>query len=289
MGLTGGIGSGKSTAAQCFSELGVPVVDADVIAREVVAKGQPALEEIAPTSDQLSSTNGDISGARAAPDRLCRSCPPSSVGADPASASAASWHNAWPNSAPPTHRLRPAPGGNGTARYSAPRRRHRRTRGAAISAIRQRDGASDAEIGAIVPARPAAMNARRSGRRHRRRCRTGQPETGGACGSINATANSPSMTPTNEICHLPIGGGESKRFRTRHLAGSMIKTNLTVADSTVHGKITYEQPLNERVRTFLRLEFLFKQVKHHLHGRTRGQPTPWGACWTSSTSSPAPT
>ena len=49
VGLTGGIGSGKSTAAQCFSELGVPVVDADVIAREVVAKGQPALEEIART------------------------------------------------------------------------------------------------------------------------------------------------------------------------------------------------------------------------------------------------
>ena len=59
-------------------------------------------------------------------------------------------------------------------------------------------------------------------------------------------------------------------FRTRHLAGPLIKANLTVADSTVHGKITYEQPLNERIRTFLRLEFLFKQVKHHLHGRT-----PW--------------
>ena len=38
----------------------------------------------------------------------------------------------------------------------------------------------------------------------------------------------------------------------------------------MHGKITYEQPLNERIRTFLRLEFLFKQVKHHLQGRT-----PW--------------
>ncbi len=49
VGLTGGIGSGKSTAAHCFGELGVPVVDADIIAREVVAPGQPALEEIART------------------------------------------------------------------------------------------------------------------------------------------------------------------------------------------------------------------------------------------------
>jgi dephospho-CoA kinase len=46
VGLTGGIGSGKSTVSRCFSELGVPVVDADEIAREVVAPGQPALEEI---------------------------------------------------------------------------------------------------------------------------------------------------------------------------------------------------------------------------------------------------
>lgn len=46
IGLTGGIASGKSTVAELFSELGVPVVDTDVIAREVVAHGQPALDEI---------------------------------------------------------------------------------------------------------------------------------------------------------------------------------------------------------------------------------------------------
>lgn len=47
VGLTGGIGSGKSTVAGFFSQLGVPVVDADAIAREVTAPGQPALAEIA--------------------------------------------------------------------------------------------------------------------------------------------------------------------------------------------------------------------------------------------------
>jgi dephospho-CoA kinase len=47
VGLTGGIGCGKSTAVRQFSELGVPVIDADLIAREVVGGGQPALQEIA--------------------------------------------------------------------------------------------------------------------------------------------------------------------------------------------------------------------------------------------------
>ncbi|XES84950.1 dephospho-CoA kinase [Franconibacter pulveris] len=45
--LTGGIGSGKSTVADAFSRLGVTVIDADIIARQVVEPGQPALEAIA--------------------------------------------------------------------------------------------------------------------------------------------------------------------------------------------------------------------------------------------------
>jgi len=46
IGLTGGIGSGKSTVANEFKALGIEVVDADLVAREVVAPGQPALAEI---------------------------------------------------------------------------------------------------------------------------------------------------------------------------------------------------------------------------------------------------
>jgi dephospho-CoA kinase len=46
IGLTGGIASGKSTIADMFAELGVPVIDTDFIARELVMPGQPALDEI---------------------------------------------------------------------------------------------------------------------------------------------------------------------------------------------------------------------------------------------------
>lgn len=44
--LTGGSGAGKSTAAEIFRELGVYVIDADKIARQVVEKGEPCLEEL---------------------------------------------------------------------------------------------------------------------------------------------------------------------------------------------------------------------------------------------------
>ncbi len=47
IGLTGGIGSGKSAAARLFAELGAAVVDTDVIARQLTAPGAPALDEIA--------------------------------------------------------------------------------------------------------------------------------------------------------------------------------------------------------------------------------------------------
>ncbi len=46
IGLTGGIASGKSTVSRLLEELGAVLIDADVIAREVVAKGTPGLEQV---------------------------------------------------------------------------------------------------------------------------------------------------------------------------------------------------------------------------------------------------
>jgi dephospho-CoA kinase len=46
VGLTGGIGAGKSTVARLFARYGAVVVDADALAREVVAPGTPGLAEI---------------------------------------------------------------------------------------------------------------------------------------------------------------------------------------------------------------------------------------------------
>lgn len=61
IGLTGGIASGKSVVADMFGELGVPVIDTDVIAREVVAPGQPALDEIrARFGDAMLAADGSL-------------------------------------------------------------------------------------------------------------------------------------------------------------------------------------------------------------------------------------
>jgi dephospho-CoA kinase len=46
VGLTGGICSGKSTVSNMFASLGVPIIDSDIIAREVVEPGETGLEQI---------------------------------------------------------------------------------------------------------------------------------------------------------------------------------------------------------------------------------------------------
>lgn len=46
IGITGGIGMGKSTMAEFLGERGLPIVDTDQIARDVVQRGEPALQEI---------------------------------------------------------------------------------------------------------------------------------------------------------------------------------------------------------------------------------------------------
>jgi dephospho-CoA kinase len=60
-GLTGGIGSGKSTAAALLRERGVPIVDADELAREAVAPGSPGLAEVqAAFGPQILAPDGSL-------------------------------------------------------------------------------------------------------------------------------------------------------------------------------------------------------------------------------------
>lgn len=61
LGLTGGIGSGKSTAARMFADLGATVIDADAIAKEVLEPGQLGYESIVNKfGDEILDSSGNI-------------------------------------------------------------------------------------------------------------------------------------------------------------------------------------------------------------------------------------
>ena len=67
LGLTGGIGSGKSLVASMFAALGAEVIDADQLAREVVEPGQPALAEIVEAfGSEMLQPDGRLDRARLA-------------------------------------------------------------------------------------------------------------------------------------------------------------------------------------------------------------------------------
>ena len=64
VGLTGGIGSGKSTVADCFAAHGVPVIDTDVIAHRLTAPGGAALDAIrAAFGETVMQTDGTLDRA----------------------------------------------------------------------------------------------------------------------------------------------------------------------------------------------------------------------------------
>jgi dephospho-CoA kinase len=67
VGLTGGVGSGKSTVAALLAELGATVIDADAIAREVVERGTAGFDSVvAEFGDGVLTTDGDLDRARLA-------------------------------------------------------------------------------------------------------------------------------------------------------------------------------------------------------------------------------
>jgi dephospho-CoA kinase len=64
VGLTGGIGSGKTTIANFFGEHGITIVDADIVARDVVAQGSPALSQISEHfGENFIQSNGQLDRA----------------------------------------------------------------------------------------------------------------------------------------------------------------------------------------------------------------------------------
>ncbi|WP_440905818.1 dephospho-CoA kinase [Catenovulum sp. SX2] len=61
IGVTGGIGSGKTTVANIFADFGIDLVDADIIARELVAANSPALKQISQYfGDDILDENGEL-------------------------------------------------------------------------------------------------------------------------------------------------------------------------------------------------------------------------------------
>lgn len=60
VGLTGGIATGKSTVAETLRSLGAEVIDADQLARDVVAPGEPALAEIVREFGEVRNTDGTL-------------------------------------------------------------------------------------------------------------------------------------------------------------------------------------------------------------------------------------
>jgi dephospho-CoA kinase len=61
IGLTGGIASGKSTVAGLFAALGVPIIDTDLLSREVVAPGSALLRQI---TDHFGAAGAEAATAR---------------------------------------------------------------------------------------------------------------------------------------------------------------------------------------------------------------------------------
>ena len=65
LGLTGGIASGKSTVSRIFAELGAIIIDSDVLAREVVARGTDGLAEVvAAFGDDVLTADGEMDRAK---------------------------------------------------------------------------------------------------------------------------------------------------------------------------------------------------------------------------------
>ena len=151
VGLTGGIGSGKSAAARRLAELGAVVVDADRIAREVVAPGTEGLAEIvAAFGDRVLAADGGAGPRRARRGGLRRRGRPAPAGGDHPSPGAP---------ARSAELVAAAPGGRDRGQ-----RRTAAGRGGAGGDVPPGDRGADGPGGPDRPADPRPGDDRRGGR-----------------------------------------------------------------------------------------------------------------------------
>lgn len=67
IGLTGGVGSGKSTVSSYLKELGIPIIDGDKLAREAVTPGSPAMQQMRETfGDGIFAPDGTLDRVKTA-------------------------------------------------------------------------------------------------------------------------------------------------------------------------------------------------------------------------------
>ena len=247
VGLTGGIGSGKSTVAAAFAALGAPVVDADAIAHELSAPGGAGHDAVVAAFGPL--------GARRATAALDRGAMRERAFADPAFRAPARGGAAPadPRRDRPAHR---AAGARPTASWSC-----RCSSSAAATRSRvDRVLVVDCPEDEQVAARRAAQRPRR-----RRRCaRSWRPSCRAPSASRAPTTSSTTAgrarrsPPQVRAPRRRVPRARGGRRRCPALIRAPIRGQWRLTDLT--DVIRYEHPLNERIRTLMRLEDLFARV-----------------------------
>ncbi len=248
IGLTGGIGSGKSTVAGIFAEYDVPIIDADLIARELVEPGQPALAQIT-NQFGMEILNADGSLNR--------------------------------------QKLRKQVFADSAQRKQLEAILHPLIRQEMLARL---ESVSAAYVILVIPLlvengrwevidRVLVVNIDPDLQLQRVMQRDNTPIQE-AQAAINAQINPKDrLSAADDIIDnsddIATLRKQVKALHMKYANAAIDNTNAVVNVTTAiphsepkPSRLVYEQPLNERIRTFLRLEHLFNRARHHLHNAT---------------------